>query len=202
MTKGSCVVVASLLLAALATGCGRRTPLTAGDAGGGGAGVGGGSGSSAAAAGGSPSPVDASAEGATLADSTCAHNAFRGDGGCACQASTPTVCGDTCVDLLDDPDHCGGCDNKCAPTSTCVGGLCGLPPSIFVPTLGVGCGDIDLAVANGQLYWTEKDLGDVGTRDPTTGKLLAFAAGEKTPTRISVRGTNVFWLDVATRTIR
>jgi hypothetical protein len=36
-----------------------------------------------------------------------------------------TLCGDFCVDLSNDAEHCGRCDNVCAPGVPCVDGVCG-----------------------------------------------------------------------------
>lgn len=48
------------------------------------------------------------------------------DGGYACvPACTPplTYCAGTCVDLLNDPEHCGACNNAC-PSGICQAGKC------------------------------------------------------------------------------
>ncbi|RIK46657.1 MAG: hypothetical protein DCC58_02515 [Chloroflexi bacterium] len=44
-----------------------------------------------------------------------------------CPKDTPTLCGRTCVDLSDDPQHCGGCGNTCVPGGQCVNGVCVAP---------------------------------------------------------------------------
>ena len=44
-----------------------------------------------------------------------------------CPAGTPTMCGDSCVDITTDLAHCGGCDRPCgAPhrPGTCAGAAC------------------------------------------------------------------------------
>lgn len=44
-------------------------------------------------------------------------------GGVTCEP-TETCCGDVCVDLTTDHDHCGGCEIACEPSETC----CPCPP--------------------------------------------------------------------------
>lgn len=61
----------------------------------------------------------------------CAKDEGTGAYGCAdgCPASTPTLCGTSCVNLDKDAFHCGDCSSSCvAPTlslATCSGGVCG-----------------------------------------------------------------------------
>lgn len=45
-----------------------------------------------------------------------------------------TCCGDQCLDTAADPNHCGGCGNRCPSGTICSGGHCGCPPS------GAACG--------------------------------------------------------------
>ena len=43
----------------------------------------------------------------------------------SCGGSTPTQCGDACVDTDTNPNHCGWCGTPCAVTTpTCSGGVC------------------------------------------------------------------------------
>jgi DNA-binding beta-propeller fold protein YncE len=44
-------------------------------------------------------------------------------GSCACEAPF-TVCGADCVNLNNDNDHCGNCENACVGTATCQNGAC------------------------------------------------------------------------------
>lgn len=39
-------------------------------------------------------------------------------------ATGEVACGNACVELQTDPDHCGGCGKACDPGETCVGGVC------------------------------------------------------------------------------
>jgi hypothetical protein len=149
-----------------------------------------------------PATPDAPAS-PTLPNGTCAHNASLVSGVCTCHLGEPTVCADTCVDLLTDADHCGDCAHECDPTSTCLAGKCGPAATILVaPTPNRTCGRIDLAVGNGGLAWTDEALGRVEYMSLSTGDSLLLAVGEPSPTRPSVRGTAVFWLDTVRRAIR
>jgi len=52
-----------------------------------------------------------------------------GDG---CDAGL-TPCGQSCVDLQNDPHNCGGCGSSCGPDEHCIGGTCssdGCPPGL------------------------------------------------------------------------
>jgi hypothetical protein len=208
MSTASDARLAALLLAAslLGTGvdCGGHSALSKGD---GAAGSNGRAGSSgiAGTAGTTPIPspdasVDAGAD-ATLPDGGCAVHAFRRDGVCSCLTDTPTVCAGACVDVSTDVDHCGACAHACGPTSTCVSGACGRAPTTFVPPTEA-CGQIDLAVANGTLYWASSMLGTVRSRNLEGGPDVLIAGVEKTPTRVAVRGDYTFWIDTVTHTIR
>ena len=54
-----------------------------------------------------------------------------------------TVCGDECVDLSDDPGHCGQCFRRC-PSGDCSGGACVSEPGCPPPTTSCGGECIDL----------------------------------------------------------
>jgi hypothetical protein len=59
------------------------------------------------------------------ADGTTERVDPTGDGDCP---DGFTLCGDSCVDLMSDPDHCGSCDNACPGAENadpvCTGGTC------------------------------------------------------------------------------
>jgi uncharacterized protein (TIGR03382 family) len=55
---------------------------------------------------------------------SCPDPMLCGSGGlCACPDGE-TRCGESCVDLRSDPDHCGACDRACGSGARCVGGSC------------------------------------------------------------------------------
>jgi hypothetical protein len=41
-----------------------------------------------------------------------------------CGADPDRLCGDACIDLSADSDHCGACGNACLPGEICTGGKC------------------------------------------------------------------------------
>jgi hypothetical protein len=195
----------AMLMAALA-GCGQRSldvgrPAASGAAGSavagmttsaGSAGVTGAAGASAAGAGGAPLIRGAEA---TRADGTCVMNAFKRNGVCACEEDLPNVCGDACVDRAHDPDNCGACGHACPATSTCNAGSCGPSVTNVVPA-APGCGSLELAVADGVLYWTDHDHGTVESlRLGSTAAPTTIATNEKGPGLIVVSGSNLFWID-------
>jgi hypothetical protein len=155
----------------------------------------------ASAAGSSP----ASAGVATRADGTCVTNAFKRSGVCTCEVDIPDVCRDTCVSLSSDPDNCGACGQACAPTAVCVAGRCGPSVSNVVPA-AAGCGSLELAVADGALFWTDRAHGTVERLSLGASAAVApttIATHESNPGLIAVSGSNVFWIDDApTATLR
>src|SRR5688572_11131576 len=54
-----------------------------------------------------------------------------------------TQCGDECVDLSDDPSHCGQCFRDC-PSGACSGGRCLSDPGCAPPTTSCGGECVDL----------------------------------------------------------
>jgi hypothetical protein len=65
----------------------------------------------------------------------CSRNCVRrGDEKvCACPEGK-SRCGDRCVNLDRNENHCGSCGNRCPEGSECVGGTCDAAPCIDVPT--------------------------------------------------------------------
>lgn len=54
---------------------------------------------------------------------SCEEDESCSDGECGCLA--PLVsCGEACVDLLTDKEHCGDCEVQCADEASCVDGVC------------------------------------------------------------------------------
>lgn len=89
------------------------------------------------------------------------------------------TCGDTCVDLTTSADHCGACDNPCAPTEICAAGTC-----------EVSCGLEDFDEDPWGVRWEKLNSGpstldeamtrcaDVGARLPTVSETArAITAG-------------------------
>jgi hypothetical protein len=133
---------------------------------------------------------------ATLPDGGCVENAFKHNGVCACQDGVPDVCGVACTDVKLDFDNCGLCGKKCSATSTCNGGVCGAEPT---PVLAgaPGCKALTLAVAGGALYFADEGRGTInkigGAPIPTI---------EQSPTWLTAAGTDLFWYNKGTKTIR
>jgi len=127
----------------------------------------------------------------------CPINAFPQGGVCTCQPSTPTVCGDTCTDLMADDANCGACGTACAATATCAGGHCGLAATSVVPA-APGCGTLTLAFSDTTLYYTDSGHGTVNSVVPSVaGAPTVIASGEAAPGPIVVSGSTLFWIDSA-----
>ena len=66
----------------------------------------------------------------------CPAGSVCNGGVCGCSAAGQMLCGNACIDVMSDNDHCGGCNRPCNGTCTngaCVstpGGTVLLPPSI------------------------------------------------------------------------
>jgi hypothetical protein len=145
------------------------------------------------AAGAPPPPITMCGVQATRADGTCVAGAYKRMGVCTCQPTATCICASGCTDQLSDDDNCGACGVRCGPTSTCQQGVCGPPVTNFVPA-APGCGSIDLAVANGLLYWTDAGHFTVKSRPLSGGAATAIADAEKGPKMITVVGSNIFWV--------
>src|SRR5262245_33685554 len=52
--------------------------------------------------------------------------AIGGTGPIVCPSAL-TLCGDSCVDLQTEEDHCGACGRPCPPDEQCQSGLCSCP---------------------------------------------------------------------------
>jgi hypothetical protein len=154
-------------------------------------------GTSATGAAGTSSNTDAGAMSATQPDGKCVTNAYPREGGiCMCQPSTPNVCGDRCTDTKTDNANCGMCGKACPATSTCNNGTCGPEATTVVPA-APGCMSMQIAVGNGNIYWT--DLGHKTVKyAPVSGCGAVTTITDATatgPTLITLRGTTLFWLD-------
>jgi stigma-specific protein Stig1 len=77
---------------------------------------------------------------------SCATGATCVNGECVCQ-DEPDLCSTTCVDLMTDPGHCGGCSLVCPTGAMCLTGGCVCPAS--QPTAcGPACVDTQTDHAN------------------------------------------------------
>jgi hypothetical protein len=119
-----------------------------------------------------------------------------------CDMNVPTVCGVTCTDLADDAENCGACGHACAPSALCVRGVCSSGATTIVPP-SPGCGDLQLAVENGTIYWTDSARGTVKSQPTAGGSPTTLASNEAFPGLIRVSGSNLFWVTGTTpETIR
>jgi parallel beta-helix repeat protein len=67
-----------------------------------------------------------------------------GGGGTSC--SDPlTLCGESCVDLSSDPNHCGSCGNVCGSAESCEAGVCTAVSACQEPLVQCGDSCVDLA---------------------------------------------------------
>ncbi|HVZ72271.1 MAG TPA: hypothetical protein VHJ20_07840 [Polyangia bacterium] len=127
-----------------------------------------------------------------------------------------TVCGDACVDLRRDADHCGRCDRACAARAACNDGACGVEPTVVVaPT--PGCASMRLAYEDGAIYYSDLGHGTIN-RVPTSGGAPTVLASDVIPatihtssaqplfpnggpvgTNILVRDGTVYWIGAADR---
>ncbi len=85
------------------------------------------------------------------------------DGGMAATASCAdpaTACGDSCVDLRDDPANCGACGNACAAVNV-EHALC-LEGSCSYDSCATGFADCDGDVTNGCEQATSSDIANCG----------------------------------------
>jgi hypothetical protein len=99
-----------------------------------------------------------------------------------------------------------------ASTAACVGG--DIPPRPAVQQSGVdggpepielatgsGCGRAHLVVADGVVYWTERDTGTVKSVPAAGGPTKVIAAGQSKPGALAVDGASIFWVAGGGRTI-
>lgn len=111
---------------------------------------------------------NACADGELCAAGSCKPNTTGCDPPCAgdqsCQAGRcecPTgerLCGERCVNVLNNPDHCGGCDAACGADLGCTNGMCSCSrgqtacSDVCVDTLSdnANCGSCGLVCAEGQ----------------------------------------------------
>jgi hypothetical protein len=121
-----------------------------------------------------------------------------------CQAGTPNVCDNVCVDVTSDNDHCGDCTTKCPPTSVCNASTCTAPTTVVLPAPApstspdggaASCGPLRLVTTGGILYWTDTQKGTVNSMPVGGGTPTVIATGQMAPTHVQVVGGNIFWLN-------
>jgi len=108
-----------------------------------------------------------------------------GSGVCAGTDVGLTDCSGTCVDLLTDADHCGGCSTACLTGEVCVGGSC-------VPRTWTGVGG---AVTPGSDDAVAHAIGNDGAA-PFVAFVLAYPGWEFDV--LVRRWTDPSWVDVGT----
>lgn len=155
-------------------------------------------------------PTDASvvdadapaADGRRLVDGRCeAEGAYSSgaDGVCVCPPRAPSDCGSVCADFQTDDANCGACGHACGPTATCQAGTCGSPVTTVVAA-AAGCGQIDVALAAGALYWADRDHGTISRMMLPDGAPTTFVTAEAKPDLLTVAGSKLFWIDVVSST--
>jgi hypothetical protein len=89
--------------------------------------------------------------------SGCIGNMVNDQGVCKCPTYAPDFCPAVmkCSNQTKDPDHCGGCDTKCAATSACSAGMCTAEPTSVGEV--AGCGELKLQLGGGKLYLLSTD---------------------------------------------
>lgn len=109
-------------------------------------------------------------------------------------------------DALDAPasdtsDGGVACAPACAADKTCIDGAC--LPSPVVLARAAGCGSARLALAGGNVYWTESATGAVKTLALASpgGTPAPIAANQMTPGPIASDGTAVYWSNAGDMTL-
>lgn len=111
-----------------------------------------------------------------------------GDPGAVACESGFTTCGDDCVRLDSDPQHCGACAHDCLGAA-CSAGMCA--PQVVASHVGEPRA---MALDETHVYWTCGD-GVVQRAPKAGGAIETLASGQQEPGAIAVDKTFVFWLD-------
>lgn len=98
-----------------------------------------------------------------------------------------------CVSKRSDPANCGECGTACAAQAVCVAGQCSPPPQ----ELGAfaGCGNVRIALHDGQVFWTERTSGRVAAIPTSGGPAVELATGRLAPGQLAVDASGVYWFD-------
>ena len=102
-----------------------------------------------------------------------------------------------CVDKQLDVNNCGTCGLSCAATSTCNNGLCGAAATVVVPAIA-GCTGLSLVINGGALYYADQAHDTINK----VGATAPVVTGEMGPVWLASVGTNLYWYDTGTKTIR
>jgi hypothetical protein len=135
---------------------------------------------------------------ATKPDCSCVGGAYKHNMVCACQDGIPDVCPTVgCTSKMTDADNCGMCGMKCGATSTCNMGACGPAPTVALVAVA-GCMDMTIAVNAGTVYYTDAAHNTVNK----VGGTAPLAMNEMGATWLAMHGTDLYWYNKGTKTVR
>lgn len=112
------------------------------------------------------------------------------------QPSCPTghvVCGNACVDLQTDANHCGACGHACAP-GACASGAC--QPWIVVSGVdpaGIACDGVNLVWANVASPDVQQVPSDGSANDGGAAKITLSQRGTDPVVAVAMKGSTVAW---------
>jgi hypothetical protein len=174
---------------------GGGTPGTAGTSA---AGTSGGGTNGAAGTSGGGSGGSCTAMGATKADCTCVAGAYKRMGVCACQDGMPDICPTVgCTDKKLDAANCGACGMACPATATCNNGACGAAPAMALAPVA-GCTGLSIAADASGVYYADAAHNSISK----VGGAAALAMNEMGATWLAINGTNLYWYNKGTKTVR
>lgn len=144
-----------------------------------------------------PPPGAQAGAGGSSGSGGSAGGPVMGDGP-SCSGFAPDACPgpegeQVCVSKQTDPAHCGECGTACAAQAVCVGGQC-LPPPQELSAF-TGCGNVRLALHDGQVFWSERTSGRVAAIPTSGGPVVELATGRLAPGQLAVDADGVYWFD-------